>query len=151
MSGHTPVNGKERKMKTPKVHFIPELLPNKNLGTVRWGIVIMSCCSSIQHPKVNLKPEGHYVYFFFFFLVVPAHTRTNQKETHNEPAGILAGPSSSFSVWSGTWWRRLPKEPTGSSRVYCVCPGQKNRKFRTCLLLALEVFSCDYCTCTSSR
>jgi hypothetical protein len=29
MSGQTPVNGKERKMKTPTVHFIPELLPIK--------------------------------------------------------------------------------------------------------------------------
>jgi len=35
MSGQTLVNDKERKMKTPNVHFIPELLPNKNLGTVR--------------------------------------------------------------------------------------------------------------------
>jgi len=66
MSGQTPVNGKERKMKTPTVHFIHQLLPNKNLGTVRRGIVIMSCCSSIQRPKGNLKPEGHYVNFFFF-------------------------------------------------------------------------------------
>jgi hypothetical protein len=35
MSGQTPVNGKERKMETQIVRFIPELFPNKNLGTVR--------------------------------------------------------------------------------------------------------------------
>jgi hypothetical protein len=35
MSGQTTLNGKERKMKTQIVRFIPELLPNKNLGTVR--------------------------------------------------------------------------------------------------------------------
>jgi hypothetical protein len=58
MSGQTPVNGKERKMKTPTAHFIPELLPNKHFGTVRFCIVIMSCCSRIQRPKGNLKPEG---------------------------------------------------------------------------------------------
>lgn len=35
MSGQTPVNDKERKLKTQNVHFIPESLPNKNLSTVR--------------------------------------------------------------------------------------------------------------------
>ena len=111
MSAHTPVDGKERKMKTPTANCFLNSFIIKNLVRLRRVFVIMSCFSSIQRTEENLKPEGHYVYLkIIFFSVVTAHTRTHRKETtHNEPAGILVEPASSLSLWSGTWCRRLLK------------------------------------------
>jgi hypothetical protein len=52
------------------------------------------------HGQQNIK----FCLFIYLFIVVAAHNEMNRKETtHTEPAGILAGPTSSLSVWLGTW------------------------------------------------
>ena len=111
MSVHTPVDGKERKMKTPTANFFLNSFIIKNLGRVRRVFVIMSCFSSIQRTKDNLNPEEQHVYLkIYIFFVVPARTGTHRKETtHNETTGIVVEPASSLSLWSGTWCRRLLK------------------------------------------